>query len=158
MFRKMRRFKQQICEGKCIQLLEEQPRGILSMIGDDGYPYGVPINHYFDPSDSKIYFHGGKTGHKIDALKRSDKVSFCVVDEGTKDPDSWYLHFRSVIVFGRIEWVTDREKTAEKARELSYRFTEDDTYIDEEIRKSLDGTLMFALVPEYISGKHIREK
>ena len=98
-----------------------------------------------------------KVGHKIEAMKRDSRASFCVLDEGVLDPEGWFYHFRSVIVFGRIEFVEDEEKVIEKVRELSYKFTKDDAYIDGEIAKDLRGTLMFALVPEHITGKHIKE-
>ena len=78
MFREMRRFKQRISEEECIRILKEQPRGVLSLLGDDGYPYGIPISHWYCEEDGKIYFHGAKTGHKIDAIAECDKVSFCV--------------------------------------------------------------------------------
>ncbi len=80
MFRKMRRFKQQITEEECMQILEKEPRGILSVLGDDDYPYGVPLDFWYDREENKIYFHGAKSGHKLDAIQKHDKVSFCVMD------------------------------------------------------------------------------
>ena len=77
MFRKMRRFKQQITDEQCIKVLKNAKRGVLSLIGEDGYPYGLPINQWYCEEDGKIYFHGAKEGHKIDAIKACDKVSFC---------------------------------------------------------------------------------
>ena len=82
MFREMRRSKQQISREECIEILKNEARGVLSVLGDDGYPYGFPINQYYCEADGKIYFHGGRIGHRIDAVKRHDKVSFCVYDEG----------------------------------------------------------------------------
>ncbi|SDB03994.1 Pyridoxamine 5'-phosphate oxidase [Pseudobutyrivibrio sp. YE44] len=82
MFRKMRRFKQQVSEAECIDILKSTKRGVLSVIGDDGYPYGMPINHYYCEEDGKIYFHGAKAGHKIDAIKACDKASYCVYNDG----------------------------------------------------------------------------
>ena len=82
MFRKMRRFKQQISDEECIEVLKNAPRGVLSMIGDEGYPYGIPIDHWYCEEDGRLYFHGAKEGHKIDSLMKNDKVSFVVMDEG----------------------------------------------------------------------------
>ena len=73
MFRKMRRFKQQITDEQCIEVLKNAKRGVLSLIGEDG----LPINQWYFEEDGKIYFHGAKEGHKIDAIKACDKVSFC---------------------------------------------------------------------------------
>lgn len=60
MFRTMRRFKQQISDAECIEILKNTKRGVLSLIGDDGYPYGIPIDHWYCEDDGKIYFHGAK--------------------------------------------------------------------------------------------------
>jgi nitroimidazol reductase NimA-like FMN-containing flavoprotein (pyridoxamine 5'-phosphate oxidase superfamily) len=157
MFREMLRKKQQLSEAECIEILKTQLRGVLSVIGDDDYPYGVPINHYYCEKDGKLYFHGGKKGHKIDAMRRNNKASFCVYDEGFRREGEWALNIRSVIVFGRIEFIDDQEKVYEIAEELSHKFTDDDEYIRNEIMHSGPGTLMFALVPEHISGKIVRE-
>ncbi len=157
MFRPMLRAKQSLDREECLLLLQTLKRGVLAVQGDDGYPYALPINHYYCPEDGKIYFHSGKKGHKVDALTNNQKVSFCVIDEGRADDGDWALHFRSVIVFGRVEFVEDRETVYEMARRLSRKFTDDETYIDREIERSGPGTLMFALVPEHISGKRIKE-
>ncbi len=157
MFREMVRKKQQLPQEECIQVLKQQLRGVLSVLGDDGYPYGVPLNHYYCEEDGKLYFHGGKFGHKIDALKRCDRASFCVYDEGFRKEGEWALNIRSVIVFGRVEFIEDEETTYRISRELSYKFTKDETYIDAEIKRSGPRTLLFALVPEHISGKLVNE-
>lgn len=157
MFREMLRKKQQLSEEECIDILKTQLRGVLSVLGDDDYPYGMPINHYYCEEDGRIYFHGGKAGHKIDAMKRHDKASFCVYDEGFRREGEWALNIRSVIVFGKIEFVEDQEKMCRIAAELSHKFTDDDEYINKEIIRSGPGTLMFALIPEHITGKIVNE-
>ena len=82
MFRGMRRFKQELTQEECINVLINEPRGILSVLGDEGYPYGMVMNHWYYTEDGKLYFHCAKEGHKIDAIKSCDKVSYCVHDEG----------------------------------------------------------------------------
>ena len=157
MFRTMLRKKQQLPETECIDILKTQLRGVLSVMGDDDYPYGVPINHYYCEENGKLYFHGGKKGLKIDAMKRHDKASFCVYDEGFRKDGEWALNIKSVIVFGRIEFIEDQETVYRISKELSHKFTMDDDYIQDEIRRSGAGTLMFALVPESITGKLVNE-
>ena len=157
MFREMLRKKQQLPEEECIGILKNELRGVLSVIGDDDYPYGMPINHFYCEEDGKIYFHSGRKGHKIDAMKRHDKASFCVYDQGFRREGEWALNIRSVIVFGRIEFIEDREKIYEIARHLSHKFTDDEEYIEREIVRSGPGTLMFALVPEHMTGKLVNE-
>ena len=157
MFREVARKKQIIPREECIELLINEPRGVLSVLGDDEYPYGMPMNHYYCEEDGKIYFHGGKKGHKIDAISRHDKASFCVYDNGFRNPGEWALNIRSVIVFGRIEIVEDMDKVIRISRLLSYKFTNDEAYIEHEISNDGARTLMFALVPEWITGKIVNE-
>ena len=157
MFREMLRKKQQLTNEECIAILKQEPRGVLSVLGDDDYPYGMPINHFYREEDGKLYFHGGKQGHKIDAIRRHDKASFCVYDSGFRRDGEWALNIRSVIVFGRIEIVEDRDKVYEIARQLSYKFTNDEAYIEHEIKHSGPGTLMFALTVEHMTGKLVNE-
>ena len=127
------------------------------MIGDNGYPYGMPINHFYNDEDGKIYFHGGKTGHRIDAIKSCDKVSFCVYDSGVKKEGHWSLNIRSVIVFGRAEIVSDYERAMDISRRLSYKFTNDTAYIENEVEKFGAGVLVFALNPQHMTGKLVNE-
>ncbi len=155
MFRPLLRKKQELSKERCIEILKKERRGVLSVVGDDGYPYGMPLNHYYEEEDGCLYFHGGKVGHKIDALKKCDKVSYCVLDEGVKE--DWYYLFDSVIAFGRMSFVEDEKIVEEKSRKLSECFTDDQAYIDGEIAKSLKGTLMLKMEIEHISGKHVKE-
>ncbi len=156
MFRPLLRKKQELPYERCIEILKKERRGVLSVIGDDGYPYGMPLNHYYEEEDGCLYFHGGKTGHKIDALKNCDKVSYCVIGEGVKE--DWYYLVDSVIAFGKMSLVENEKTIEEKIRKLSRCFTDDEAYIDGEIASSLKGTLMLKMKIEHISGKHIKEK
>ena len=130
MFREMLRKKQLLTQEECLAILKNEPRGVLSVLGDDGYPYGMPMNHFYCEADGKIYFHGGRKGHKIDAMMRHGKASFCVYDRGFRREGDWALNIKSVIVFGHIEFVEDQDKLYEIARLLSYKFTDDAQYIE----------------------------
>ncbi len=157
MFREIVRQKQALSREECVALLKNERRGVLSVIGDDGYPYGLPINHYYCPEDGRLYFHSGRTGHKVDAFLREPKASFCVYDSGTPREGSWSLDFRSVIVFGQIEIVADHAEAIDICRRLSLCFTSDNDYIDNEIKHFGAGVLVFALTPEHITGKRVNE-
>jgi nitroimidazol reductase NimA-like FMN-containing flavoprotein (pyridoxamine 5'-phosphate oxidase superfamily) len=117
----------------------------------------MPVNHFYNEDDGRLYFHGGMKGHKIDSLRRHDKVSFCSFDDGFRREGDWALNIRSVIVFGRIEFVDDRDSVYRISDMLSRKFTDDDSYIKQEIERSGPRTLMFALVPEHMTGKLVRE-
>ena len=157
MFRNVTRVRQQLTQEECVRLLTEEKRGVLSVRGDDDYPYGVPLNHYYDPEDGHLYFHSGPNGHKIDAIRQWDKASFCVIDSGSSAEGEWALRFRSVIVFGRVRIVEDHEKALSISRKLSLKFTDDMNYIEQEIIKSGPRVLCFELIPEWITGKRIVE-
>lgn len=73
-FRKMRRNRQELSRDESIRILKEGTSGVLALHGDDGYPYAVPISYVYD--DGKLYFHGAKSGHKLDALRSYPKASF----------------------------------------------------------------------------------
>ena len=157
MFRQMRRFKQQLTQEECIRILTEEPRGVLSLMGDDGYPYGIPMDQWYCPEDGCLYFHSGPTGHKVDALRACPKASFCVMDEGHRKDGDWALHIRSVIVFGKMEFVQDHAAAIELTRQLSNKYTADAAYIQEEIDKYGHEVLVFKLIPEHITGKITKE-
>ncbi|MBQ3647812.1 MAG: pyridoxamine 5'-phosphate oxidase family protein [Spirochaetia bacterium] len=158
MFRPMRRFKQQLTQEECIAILKNEVRGVLSLLGDDDYPYGIPLDFYYSEDDGHIYFHGAGEGHKIDSIKRHDKVSFCVMDKGTPDAESWFLHFKSVIVFGRIKIVEDHAKALDICRRLSYRFGLSHDVVEKMVAKSGPMVTCLELIPEHMTGKAVKEK
>ncbi len=157
MFRGMRRFKQQISAAECIELLTKEKRGVLSVIGDDGYPYGIPLNHRYCEEDGNLYFHGAKEGHKIDSILRCDKVCYTVVEKGYRREGEWALNVRSVVVFGRISVVEDENKKIEICTELGHKFTDDEAYIEKEIRNNIKRVMCLKITPELITGKLVNE-
>ena len=158
MFRKMARIREQIPNEECIEILKTQLRGVLSVLGDDYYPYGIPINHYYCEEDGKLYFHGGTKGHRIDAMRSHGKASFCVLDEGRLEQEGgWALRFRSVIVFGRLEEVEDHDRAIEITRALCHKFTSDEDYIEKEIENAGARTMVVCLTPEHMTGKTVLE-
>ena len=157
MFKTMRRFKQQLSQEKCIEVLTNEPHGVLSLISDTGYPYGFPITHWYDEKTGHIYFHGAKEGHKIDCLKQCDKASFCVMDKGFKKDGEWAVHYQSVIVFGKIHMVNDPDKVKEICTQLCLKFIDDQEYINHELKYSGPSVLCLEFIPEHISGKIVEE-
>jgi nitroimidazol reductase NimA-like FMN-containing flavoprotein (pyridoxamine 5'-phosphate oxidase superfamily) len=157
-FREVKRVKQALSKDACIEILKNEKRGVLAVTGDGGYPYPVPLNHYYCAEDGRLYFHSGKTGHKIDALKTDPKAAFCVTDGGEQTPGEWSLYFNSVIVFGRVEFITDYDEICRISRLLSLKFTDDEAYIAREIEKYGKNTALFALIPEHITGKRVHEE
>lgn len=109
MFREMRRNKQLLSEAETIEILQSCTSGVLAVLGDDDYPYAVPLSYAY--KDGKLYFHFANEGHKFDSLVKNDKVSFCVIKTDDVIPNTFTTHYRSVIVFGRARILTvDSEK------------------------------------------------
>lgn len=156
MFRQMRRYKQKLSEKECINLLIKQPRGVLAVLGDNEYPYTIPINYVYD--DGKIFFHGAKEGHKIDSLKNNAKVSFNVIDEGYKENGNWWYVFNSVVVFGKINFVEEPNKVVEKLKLFGNKYFPSDEYTENEIEKYKENTQILELEIEHVSGKKVTEK
>ena len=157
MFRELERKHNQIPLADCIRVLEEETRGILSVQGDDGYPYGMPMNHFYNADDGCIWFHSGNVGHRLEALRKNDKASFCTWDKGFREEGEWAWKVRSVIVFGRVEIIDDMAQIVDITTRLSHKFTGDEDYIRREIAGSGHRTLLLKLTPEHICGKLVTE-
>lgn len=158
MFRKMRRFKQELSEEDCKKVLREELRGVLSVLGDDGYPYGLPIDFYYDEEANKIYFHGAKTGHKMDAIQNCDRASFCVYDKGYLKDGDWALNIHSVICFGRIQSVPNTDDVLEKLREMARKSYPNEEEVEKAMQQSVQAVQMLELTIEHMSGKRVNEK
>ena len=153
----MRRKKQALSEDECIDILINEPRGVLAVLGDDEYPYAVPLSHVY--VDGKIYCHGTiKDSHKRDAIENHDKVSYCVMDKGVKAEDDWWYTFKSVIVFGRMKTIKDKETKIEKLTQLGNKFFPTEEETKEEIDRLLDVTELYEITIEHMSGKTVEEK
>ena len=157
MFRPMKRIKQQISQEECIRILREEKRGVLSVHGEDGYPYGFPINHWYNEKDGKLYFHGGKSGHRIDAVANDNRVCYCVYDAGYRREGEWSLNIRSVVAFGRISPVSDEAKAAEICEKMSLKFTDDREYIRKEMKNYFSNVLCMEMTIEHMTGKLVNE-
>ena len=156
MFRQMRRKGQELPKEDCIEILKNEPRGVLALLGDGDYPYALPVSHVY--VDGKIYFHGARQGHKVDAIRNHSKVSFCVMDKGIKERDSWWYTFKSVIVFGKIRTLADENDRIDKLTHLGDKFFPTHEETVDEISRLLDRTEVFEISIEHMSGKIVREK
>lgn len=156
MFRKMRRFKQQLSQEECVSVLEHEPRGVLAVHGEDGYPYALPLDFIY--MDGRIYFHSAKTGHKLDALAADDRVSFCVMDEGFRREGEWALNIKSVILFGRIKKIDDPGETERIARLLGLKYFPTPESVEEMIKKAGARVQVLELSIDHMTGKLVKEE
>lgn len=114
MFRQMRRIRQELPLDEAKKLLIKNKRGVISLNGEDGYPYSLPINYFYGEKENKLYFHGAKTGYKVDCIKNNNKASFVTYGDEELSDNGWSYYLKSVVVFGKIEIVEDRELAAKK--------------------------------------------
>lgn len=156
--RELTRINQKLPHGECVHILKTETRGVLSVIGDGDFPYGMPMNHWYDEQSGCIYFHCGRSGHRYDSVKNCSKASFCVYSKGEKEEGEWAWKVKSVIVFGNVEIIDDAAKTARISRELSLKFTSDEEYIAKEIEAHLKKTVLLKLSPVHICGKRVVEE
>jgi len=157
MFRKMRRSPQALSHEEMIEVLIKETRGVLSVQGDDGYPYGVPINHYYDEETNKLYFHGANFGHRVDAIKRDPKVSYCVFGQDYQKEGDWAKYVKSVIIFGKAELIEEQEEVEKWSRKLCDKFPCPPEYVEAEIEKDAARTLCFSIAIEDMNGKLVHE-
>ena len=158
MFRELVRKKNELSKEVCIEVLKTETRGVLSVLGDDGYPYGTPLNHFYNEEDGKIYFHvGNQRSHRTDALKNCNKVSYCVYDQGYRKEGEWAYNVKSVIVFGRVEIIDDMDKIVDITTKLTQKFTDDEEYLRKEIEQNAHRTLLLELTVDHMCGKRVNE-
>ena len=131
-------------------------RGVLSVLGDDGYSYSVPLNFLYD--NGKLYFHCAVEGHKIDALRSCEKASFCVLSEATKNPGEWWNCFTSVICFGYVKEIDDPAERDRLLRMLGKKYFPGGYDIDAYMVKNAPRSLFLELTIEHMTGKHVKEK
>ena len=155
-FRPMRRFKQALPETECQEILKKAYRGTLSVVGDGGYPYALPINFVY--ADGHIWFHCALEGHKMDAIKACDKACFTVIDEPVREENDWWYHVRSVICFGRIRVVTDAAERLVRLRMLGEKYFPEGYDIDSDMMKNGPQAAVLDFVVEHMSGKRVKEK
>lgn len=157
MFRKIRKKKNEIGMYQIKELLSGSRRGVLAVNGDDGYPYAVPINFFYDDNENKIIFHGAKAGHKIDSLKACDKVCFTVFGNETIRGEKWAPYMQSVVIFGRCQLIEDKAIAMKLLKEFAMKYYPSEDMVDAEISSDGAATQMFKIDIEHISGKEVQE-
>lgn len=153
MFREMRlKEDNQLSEQQAREILEKATYGVLALDGDDDYPYAVPVNYALE--GNKIYFHGAVEGHKVDSVRRNEKVSLCAVAQADIVADAYNCLYLSTIAFGRIRIIED---TAEKQKALELIIDKYSKGFEEGgreyIKASWDEVMTFVIDIEHMTGK-----
>lgn len=167
-FRKMRRSKQELSSDRTKAIMKEASSGVMAVLGDDDYPYTVPMSFLYDDSETNyaksdkgtIYFHCAKAGHKLDAMRKHNKVSFCVIDQDQVVGEKFTTYFRSVVAFGKVrelEHMGEEFFYAHKLLSLKYWPEASQEKIEEDIKKEGMPMLVFAIDIDHMTGKEAIE-
>lgn len=152
----MRRIRQQLSPEACVAALGRATAGVLSLHGDGGYPYGVPLSFVYN--EGHLYFHSALRGHKVDAIHRDSKASFTVIDLDQVHPQQFTTYFRSVICFGRVRVVTDAAEKTRLAALLGQRYNPGDTRgLATEMAHAGAGMMMLDFTIDHMTGKEAKE-
>ena len=155
-FREMRRKRQQLSNEESVAILEKATAGTLALFGDGDYPYAVPISYVYH--EGKLFFHSALAGHKVDAIRKCEKASFCVIEQDDVQPKKYTTFFRSVIAFGRIHIIEDETEKLETARMLGNRYTPNqEEALQKELESGLSRMLMIRFDIEHLTGKEAIE-
>lgn len=157
MFREIRRTRQQLATTECAEMLATCNTGVLAVVGDEGYPYAVPLNYAYE--GNAFFFHCAKEGHKLDAIATHACASFCVVAEDDVIPEKLTTRYASVIAFGRIHIVEDEADRRHALGLLASKYGPDDEQTcNGEIEKTLPHVCILRLDIEHMSGKQGLER
>ncbi len=156
-FRGLRRSDRGIPSEAAEEILHKGEIGFLGVIGDNGYPYVVPLNYAYDAEHKRIYFHSALEGHKLDAIEADNRVSFSVVTKAVVLPDAISMLFDSIIVFGRALMVTGCEKEYGVQKLLDKYILGKGTITSEEVaeyvKRHIEGTAIVRIDVEHLTGK-----
>ena len=159
MFKPIRKKINEIDHSAAEALLQSNRRGILAMNGDNGYPYAIPINYFYDCVRQKIYFHGAKAGHKVESLKTSDKVCFTVYgNECIDKSEPWAPYVQSAVVFGRCRLLEPGPESIDRLKEFAMKYYPNEELVDEQIALAGRATQIFEITIEHMSGKQVQER
>lgn len=157
MFREMRRKKQAMTVEEIQSVLYRGTSGVLALSGDGGYPYAVPISYVYD--GEKIYFHCAREGHKLDAVKRNCKASFCIIDQDQVAPEEYTTYYRSVILFGQIRVLEEEQEKLAAVEKLAVKYAPKDSAAERQsvIERWWTPLCMLEMSIDHMSGKEARE-
>lgn len=152
----MRRKRQQLSDEDCLAILERSTSGTLALLGDNDYPYAVPISYVY--ANNSLFFHSALSGHKIDAIKNHDKASFCIIDKDEIHGDEYTTYFRSVIAFGQIMIIEDPSEKLIAAQMLGRKYNPgQEKALEKEIEKGFSRMAIIRMEIEHVTGKEAIE-
>lgn len=153
--KEMRRKVQKLTQEEIVAILERNTSGILSLLSEDGYPYGVPLSYLYE--DNTILFHCARVGHKIDAIKHNDKACFSVIDQDDVIAEQNTTHYKSAIVFGKMRIVEDADGIRKYMNKIANKYSPHQVeYNESKINKEFPRICILIMEIDYMSGKQAK--
>lgn len=153
MFREMRIKQRQLPLEEAAAILRVGSSGVLALSGDEGWPYAVPLSYVY--TGGKLYFHCAREGHKLDALRREPRASFCVVTQDRICPEKYTTLYRSAIAFGRLRILENEEDICAAITALAKKYFPHETADSRrrEIARSWNAMYLLEMSVEHLTGK-----
>ena len=155
----LRRADRMMSETRACEMLERGFSGRLATVGEDGYPYCIPL--LYIRMDGEVYVHtGSATGHFRANVEREPRVCFeidepdQVFDYGRFECDSG-LAYQSVILFGKIRIVEERMAKQSFCEALMEKYGKPDTVRPKGFFPRLDMITVYAIAVERMTGKEM---
>ena len=152
MFREIRLKDRAVNGEKAIEIITKGSYGVLSTIGEDGYPYGVPLNYTY--YDNCICFHCAQEGLKLENINFNNKVSFCVVTKSDVLGNEFDTDYESAIAFGKANVIADDSEKNKILLSVLNKYSAD--YLkagNNYMKKYWDETKVIKIKIEHLSGK-----
>ncbi|MGL6226739.1 MAG: pyridoxamine 5'-phosphate oxidase family protein [Thermoguttaceae bacterium] len=150
----IRRADRAVSQSEALELLDKADFGVLSTVGADGCPYGVPLN--FVRIGEKLIVHCAQQGRKVENVRQNDQVSFCIVGQNQVRPETLTTFYESVIVSGTAIWIEDPEPKRAALFALCQKFDPEKSYpanLEQMIDKQLHQTGLIEITIEQMTGK-----
>jgi cytidylate kinase len=151
--RQMRRRDREIGSEAVLGLLERGEYGVLALDDGSSWPYAVPLSYVL--ADGAVYFHCAPAGRKVEIMARNNRVCFTVVADIEPVSDgSFSTYYADAVVVGRVFPVADREEKKRALLRLAEKyFPGHAEKADKYAERSFDGTAVYRIVPDLLSGK-----
>lgn len=152
----MRRADREIPEITLIEEIIQKADVCRVALANENIPYIVTMNFGYNPApEQKLFFHCANVGRKLDMIRKNNYVCFEMDTDheiygGEKGCD-WGMKFRSVVGFGIISIVTEREAKIQGFNCIMTHYGGEKEYTYDE--KVLSRTTVLQLDINEISGK-----
>lgn len=151
----MKRIEKLMCEEDAVKVLQSGVYGNLASIGENGYPYSIPLNYVYEKG--QLYFHSASDGNKVDNIEFNNKVSFSVVNYLRVLPEKFDTEYDSAVVFGKAYQIFEEKEKNHALMLLVKKYSKD--YVEEGntyITRAIHNTSVFKIQIEYLTGKRGR--